>query len=128
MTGDLQIIKNNALRKLLHKGPKYRKVRPINLEKATRYILESLHNFISSWCYKNRVDKSFCLEWTNNVKVEIDDRMSHFTNILYTNKHMDCLSFPYVKNALDNIRKDFVVVRIEILLLFVKYFMPLLLL
>ena len=91
VTGDLRIIKNNALRKLFIKGPKYREVRPINLEKAKRCILEGLHNCISSWCYKNGVDKSFFLEWTNNVKVKIDETMSHLTNKLYTNKHMDCL-------------------------------------
>ena len=39
--------------------------------------------------------------------------MSHLTNKLYTNKHMDCLSSPDVKNALDNIHKDFVVVPID---------------
>ena len=44
---------------------------------------------------------------------------------------MDCLSSPDVKNALDNIHKDFVVVPIDNAtgkLLFVKDFMPLLLL
>ena len=106
VTGDLRIIKNNASRKLFIKGPKYREVRPINLEKAKRCILEGLHNCISSWCYKNGVDKSFFLEWTNNVKVKIDERMSHLVNKLYTNKHMDCLSSPDLKNALDNIHKD----------------------
>ena len=55
----LRIIKNNVLRKLFIKGPKYRVVRPINLEKAKRCILEGRHNCISSWCYKNGVDKSF---------------------------------------------------------------------
>ena len=39
--------------------------------------------------------------------------MSHLTNKLYTNKHMDCLSSPDVRNALDNIQKDFVVVPID---------------
>ena len=39
--------------------------------------------------------------------------MSHLTNKLYTNKHMDCLSSPDVKNALYNIQKDFVVVPID---------------
>ena len=111
VTGDLRIIKNNALRKLFFKGPKHREVRPINLEKAKRCILKGLHNCISSWCYKNGVDKTFFLEWTNNVKVKIDERMSHLTNELYTNKHMDCLSSPDVKNSLDNIHKDFVVVQ-----------------
>ena len=112
-TGDLRIIKNNALRKFFIKGPKYREVRPINLEKAKRCILEGLHNCIWSWCYKNGVDKSFILKWTNNVKVKIDERMSHLTNKLYTNKHMDCLSYADVKKALDNIHKDFVFVPID---------------
>ena len=113
VTGDLQIIKNNILRKLFIKGPKYREVRPIDLEKAKSCILEGLDNCILSWCYKNGVNKSFFLEWTNNVKVKIDERMSHFTNKLYTNQYMDCLSSPDVKHALDNIHKDFVVVPVE---------------
>ena len=86
VTGDLRTIGNNVLRNLFIKGPKYREVRPKNLEKVKRSILEGLDNCISSWCYKNGVDKSFFLEWTNNVKVKIDERMSHLTNKLYTNK------------------------------------------
>ena len=50
VTGDPRIIKNNALRKLFIKIPKYREVRPINLEKAKRCILEGFHNCISSRC------------------------------------------------------------------------------
>ena len=113
VTGDLRIIRNNVLRKLFIKGPKYRKVKLINLEKAERCILEGLNNCISSWCYKNGVDKSVFLEWTNNVKVKIDEIMSHLTNKLYTNEHRDCLSSPDVKNALDNMHKDSVVVPID---------------
>ena len=39
--------------------------------------------------------------------------MSHLINKLCTNKHLDCLSSPDVKNALDNILKDFVVVPVD---------------
>ena len=39
--------------------------------------------------------------------------MNHFTNKLYANEHRDCLSFPNVKNALDNIHKDFVDVPLD---------------
>ena len=60
---------------------------------------------IIKWC--------FFLEWTNNVKVKTDERMSHLINKLYTNKYMDCLYSPDVKNALNNIHKDFVVVPID---------------
>ena len=83
------------------------------LEKAKRWILEGLDNCISSWCYKNGVDKSFFLEWTNNLKVNIDEKMSHLTNKLCRNKHRDYLSSPDIKNALYNIHKDFVVVPID---------------
>ena len=38
---------------------------------------------------------------------------SHLTNKLYTNKHRDWLSSPGVKNTLDNIHKDFIVVPID---------------
>ena len=54
------------------------------------------------------VDKSFFMEWTNNVKAKIDERMSHLTNQLNTNKHLDCLSSPDVKNALDDIHKSLI--------------------
>ena len=46
--------------------------------------------------------------------------MSHLTNKSYTNKHRDSLSSTDVKNALDNIHRDFVLVPVD--------FMPLLLL
>ena len=43
----------------------------------------------------------------------INERISYLTNKLYTNKHMHCLTSPDVKNALDNIYKDFVAVPID---------------
>ena len=60
--GDVRIIRNNVLRKLFIKGPKYREVRNINLEKGKCCILEGLDNCISSWCHKNGVYKSFFFE------------------------------------------------------------------
>ena len=53
------------------------------------------------------------MERTNNVKVEIDERMSHLTNKLYAIKHRVSRSFRDVRNALDNIHKDLVVVLID---------------
>ena len=50
------------------------------------------------------------MEWIENVKIKIDERISYLTNKLYTNKHEDCVSSPDVRNASGNIHKDFVVV------------------
>ena len=41
------------------KEPKYGEVSSMNLERVKCYISEDLDNFISSWCCKNNVDKSF---------------------------------------------------------------------
>ena len=73
----------------------------------------SLDNCISSWRYKNSVDKSLFLEWNNNDQIKVNERVSHMANKLYTNKHRDCLSSPDVKNDLDNIHKDFVLAQID---------------
>ena len=59
VAGDLQIIRNNIVRKNLIIGPKYREVRHINLENIKCCLLEGLDICISSWCYKNGLDKSF---------------------------------------------------------------------
>ena len=69
VTGDLRIIRNNVLRKLFIKELFIKEGRSVNLEKANHCILEGLDNGISSWFYKNGLDKSFFifLEWTNNV-------------------------------------------------------------
>ena len=56
----------------------------MNLEKAKHCILKGLDNCSSSWCYKNDVDQSFFPKWTNNVKVKIDERISHLTIHLYS--------------------------------------------
>ena len=80
MTGDLRIIRNNVLRKLFSKGPKYKKVRPTHLERVKGCILEGLDNCILSWCYENSFDKSFFSEWAKIVKIKFDERMSHLAN------------------------------------------------
>ena len=50
------------------KEPKYGEVSSMNLERVKCYISEGLDNFISSWCCKNNVDKSFSLVRANNFK------------------------------------------------------------
>ena len=43
--------------------------------------------------------------------MKTDERVSHLTNKLHTNKHRGCLSSP--SHALNNIHEDFVVVPID---------------
>ena len=49
LTGNLQIIKNNKLRKLFSKGPKYREPAKINFETARETIKSGIEYFIKAF-------------------------------------------------------------------------------
>ena len=50
VTGDLRIVQNNTLRKLLCKGPKYREPVSINIWNCKTEIKHSLTTFSFDWC------------------------------------------------------------------------------
>ena len=101
------------MRKLFTKGPKFRETKPVNLEKAKSCILTGLDNCINDWCNKNGISKAFFSEWTNNIKNKINNRIEMLKNTLHKYNHLDSLSSPDIRVALDNIHKDFVVVPID---------------
>ena len=57
MTGDLQNVRNNKLRKLLSKDPKFREVNNILWEKTERTITEGLNDCTDLWCSKHGIGK-----------------------------------------------------------------------
>ena len=59
ITGDLRIIRNNKLRKLICKGPNYREPKTINLKKCRDEIAVGLAEFV------NKISSSF-----HNVRIE----------------------------------------------------------
>ena len=77
VTGDLRIVKNNHLRKLLCKGPKYREPVPINWEKCRSEIKESISTFYMSYCNKNGINDKNFLEWTNLIMSKVDCKIKH---------------------------------------------------
>ena len=57
ITGDLRIVENAKLRKLLTKGPNYREPRSINFNKAVTEITAGLENCIENLANKTKYDK-----------------------------------------------------------------------
>ena len=52
ISGDLRLVKNNQLRKLFTKGPKYRERKMINWDTIQHLMLESVKECAKSWCKK----------------------------------------------------------------------------
>ena len=113
VTGDLRIIKNNTLRKFFGKGPKYRTPQPIDFIKAKSCILNGLETCVKNWCSKNGINKSFFAEWIITIKGKINDRIIAINNNFQQYKCFDTLSSPDVKQALDDIHQNYIVVPID---------------
>ena len=59
VTGDIPVVQNTKLRKLLCKGPKYRKPASTNFSKCKTEIKNSLTKFSSNWCNRKGVPVKF---------------------------------------------------------------------
>ena len=67
LTGDLRIIQNNKLRKILCKGPKYRENKHIDFQEANDSIINGINNCITSWCNKKGIPPEYFSEWKTKV-------------------------------------------------------------
>ena len=65
------------------KEPKYGEVSSMNLERVKCYISEGLDNFISSWCCKNNVDKSFFWQGPITLRIKIMVKKSFIWQMIY---------------------------------------------
>ena len=63
ITGDLRIIENNKLRKLMTKGPKFRENKDLDFDTARSKIIEGIDSCISTYCTKNRLDQVLFNSW-----------------------------------------------------------------
>jgi hypothetical protein len=78
ITGDLNIIENKQLRKLLRRGPKFRLPTPINFETCMEEIENSIMDYCGKWCKRENADISSLYEWKNKVLSMIEKRVNFF--------------------------------------------------
>ena len=71
VTGDMCIVQNNKLRKLLCKGPKYREPVSINFSNCETEIKNRITKFSSDWCNKKGVHVKFstCQSFTQWISI-----------------------------------------------------------
>ena len=114
VTGDLRIIKNNKLRKIICKGPKFRETKPISFEYAKNNISNGLNDCIRSWCDKKGIPEESLTEWKNTVMEEITDRIRDLesTSILHK-QSFTSLNNMVVKQALNDLHDNYVCTPID---------------
>ena len=75
ITGNLEIISNVALRKLISKGPKFREQNKIAWGKDKKIILDAIENHAKSWAKKENSDISVLDEWTEEIRAIVNTKI-----------------------------------------------------
>ena len=89
VSGDIHIVQNNKLRKLLCKGPKYREPVSINLSNCKTEIKNSLTKFSSDWCNKKGVPVKCFTQWISLVMEKVNNKLKNLKknlNLVRLNK------------------------------------------
>ena len=76
ISGDLRLVRNNQLRTLFTKGPKYRERKMINWDTIQHLMLESVKECAKSWCEKFGKSDLILKPWIAVVSEKIRTEIS----------------------------------------------------
>ena len=113
LTGDLSIVEDNTLRKILSKGPKYREPKPLNFTKAKDHIIAGLDKCIGKWCGKKGLPIDVLAEWKHTVLEKVDSRIQSLSCNLKRHKVNVSLSNEEVKSCLSDLQSKYVITPID---------------
>ena len=68
ITGDLRIVRNRKLRRLLEKGPKYREQNVIDWKLNKKILLTAIDDYARNWSKRDGYHVSALEEWSETVK------------------------------------------------------------
>ena len=107
ITGNLGIIENRKLRKLLTKGPSYREQNNINWDTNQKILKKAIRDYKRQWAKKEKVDSRVLDEWQCKILETVQDKLKT-KNKNPRKKHV--LSDETCKNYLKDFQKQFVLV------------------
>ena len=78
ITGDLRIVRNRQLRRLLEKGPKYREQNIIDWHLNKKILITAIDDYAKNWSKREGYHVSALEEWSETVKLIISNRIKKF--------------------------------------------------
>ena len=113
VTGDICIVQNNRLMKLLCRGPRYGDTVSINFSNCKTKIKNSLTNFSSDWCNKKGVPVECFTQWLCLVMGKINKRIKELNNKFKFSKVKQTLKDPKVISSLNILQEKYVMCPID---------------
>ena len=80
LIGDLHIIFDKRLRKIVYKAPKFRENECTDIEKAKATIAKGIDDCINTWRTKKGISKIFLLERKTTITKQIDNKIVELKN------------------------------------------------
>ena len=80
LTGNLSIIKDRELRKLIEKGPSYREQNNINWNTNLKNFVCAIKRYKMEWARREKVDARVLSEWEATVTCIVKDRIDKVKN------------------------------------------------
>ena len=77
ITGDLRIVRDRKLRRLLEKGPKYREQNVIDWKLNKKILLTAIDDYAKNWGKREGYHVSALEEWSEKVKLIISNRIQN---------------------------------------------------
>ena len=109
ITGDLSIIPNDALRKLISKGPKYREQIKIAWGKDKKVIMNGVEEFVKKWAKKDKFNVSVLDEWIDEIRCIINNKIKTLQKRIKQPPY-PVLTNPEVINCLQSMHDKYVFV------------------
>ena len=113
MTGDLRIIENQHLRKIIAKGPNYREPQSINWHKCKETVMNGLEEYTTNISSKLNFDPTKLTPWKNKVLQKVEENITSIKRRTKYKKVNRVLNRPEVVEYLKTLHTNFVLVPID---------------
>ena len=113
ITGDLNIVKNEKLRKLLIKGPKFREAESICWDKVKNTIHTGITESISKWETLDGIPLDTFNEWKDNVLQKVENKINILKQRIKTHHRNKILKDQVLINNLEQLQDKYVMTPID---------------
>ena len=109
ITGDLRIVRNRKLRRLLEKGPKYREQNVIDWKLNKKILLTAIDDYARNWSKREGYHVSALEEWSETVKLISSNRIQNLQHRNFS-PCQKILEDPHIKTYLTELQSKYVLV------------------
>ena len=113
ITGDLRMIENNKLRKLLSNGPNYREPRTRNYKKCKEAVTTAIDRCVENLSIKYKIDKKCFMQWSDRVKNKVQSKLKELKEKIIPKKTKPVLADETAVSYLKKLQQQFVIVTID---------------